>query len=102
MYETPHYAPPRTNAKDAATQGRSHADPTGLPPYVALEPMLLPWLGRKAGISDTLCRWIWQKADIHAREHAVFGSANYFKLAIDGLLRDLVTLSRAHGRARPD
>lgn len=96
-YETRFYASPTANAGDA--ENSNHAKPASLPPslppYVALEPMLLPWLARKAGISDALSRAMWLKAERQARDHAAFGSPGYFKLAIENLLRELADSSRS-------
>lgn len=54
--------------------------------YNPVTPMLLPWLAKKAGISDTLVLTLWQKAAHHAAQRAEPGSAAYFKLAVDRLL----------------
>jgi hypothetical protein len=54
--------------------------------YTPVTPMLLPWLAKKAGISDTLALTLWRKAAHHAALHAEPGSAAYFKIAVDRLL----------------
>lgn len=53
-------------------------------------PKLLPWLARKAGISDRRARTLWFDAARWADKTAVAGSSAYYKLAIDRLL-ELVT-----------
>lgn len=92
-YETRHYdSPPAEGAPFACPR---QATTTPLAPYVATEPMLLPWLARKAGIEDVFIRAIWRKAESHARHHAAFGSADYFRLAVERLLSCLSELARS-------
>jgi hypothetical protein len=55
-------------------------------PYTPITPMLLPWLAKKAGISDVLAQSLWRKAAQNAALHAEPGSAAYFKRAVDRLL----------------
>ena len=49
-------------------------------------PKLLPWLARKAGISDARATTLWHEAERWAAHQAAKGSAAYFKLAVDRLL----------------
>ena len=50
-------------------------------------PKLLPWLARKAGISERRAETLWHEAERWAAHQAPAGSADYFKLAVDRLLR---------------
>lgn len=50
-------------------------------------PKLLPWLARKAGISDSRAVALWQDAERWAAHRAPAGSADYFRLAVDRLLQ---------------
>ena len=49
-------------------------------------PKLLPWLARKAGISDARAANLWHHAERWAESQAAPGSSTYFKLAVDRLL----------------
>ena len=49
-------------------------------------PKLLPWLARKAGISEHRAVTLWRDAERWAHRRAVFGSSAYYKLAVDRLL----------------
>lgn len=92
-YETRHYAAPPAGRAPLACPLHTVRPP--LAPYVAIEPMLLPWLARKAGLDDAFIRAIWRKAESHARHDAAFGSPEYFRLALDRLLSYLSELSRS-------
>ena len=50
-------------------------------------PKLLPWLARKAGISERRAETLWHEAERWAAHQAPAGSADYFKLAVDRLLQ---------------
>ena len=49
-------------------------------------PKLLPWLAKKAGITEHRAITLWRDAERWAQRRAVFGSSAYFKLAVDRLL----------------
>jgi len=49
-------------------------------------PKLLPWLAKKAGISDTRAATLWHDAERWAARQAAPGSSAYFKLAVDRLM----------------
>lgn len=49
-------------------------------------PKLLPWLAKKAGISDARATILWHEAERWAARQASAGSSAYFKLAVDRLL----------------
>lgn len=49
-------------------------------------PKLLPWLARKAGISDPRAEVLWHEAERWAARQSEVGSADYFRLAVDRLL----------------
>ena len=49
-------------------------------------PKLLPWLAKKAGISDHRATTLWLDAERWAARRAPFGSSAYYKLAVDRLL----------------
>jgi hypothetical protein len=49
-------------------------------------PKILPWLARKAGISDARAAEFWRDAEQWAARRAETGSSTYFKLAVDRLL----------------
>jgi hypothetical protein len=49
-------------------------------------PKLLPWLAKKAGISDVRAATLWHDAERWAARQATHGSATYFKLAVDRLM----------------
>jgi hypothetical protein len=49
-------------------------------------PKLLPWLARKAGISDRRAEALWQEAARWAAHRAAPGTAAYFQLAVDRLI----------------
>ncbi len=49
-------------------------------------PKLLPWLAKKAGISETRSLILWQDACRHAAHRAEPESSLYFKLAVDRLM----------------
>lgn len=50
-------------------------------------PKILPWLARKAGISDVRAEALWHEAERWAERQAKPASAAYFKLAVDRLLQ---------------
>jgi len=49
-------------------------------------PKILPWLAKKAGISETRAATLWHDAERWAERRAAVGSSDYFKLAVDRLL----------------
>lgn len=49
-------------------------------------PKLLPWLAKKAGISERRAATLWHDAELWAAQRAAPGSSDYFKLAVDRLL----------------
>jgi hypothetical protein len=49
-------------------------------------PKLLPWLAKKAGISERRARTFWLEAERWATRRAEPGSSAYYKLAVDRLL----------------
>jgi hypothetical protein len=49
-------------------------------------PKLLPWLAKKAGISERRAATLWHDAERWAARLAAPGSSAYFKLAVDRLL----------------
>ena len=49
-------------------------------------PKLLPWLAKKAGISDERATTLWLESERWAARRAAVGSSSYFKLAVDRLL----------------
>lgn len=49
-------------------------------------PKLLPWLAKKAGITERRATALWVDAERWAKHRAAPGSADYFKLAVDRLL----------------
>lgn len=53
-------------------------------------PKLLPWLAKKAGISERRAEALWRDACRHAAHRAEAGSSTYHKAAIDRLM-ELVT-----------
>jgi hypothetical protein len=52
----------------------------------AKTPKLLPWLAKKAGISEHRAAALWHDAERWAAHRAAPGSSDYFKLAVDRLL----------------
>lgn len=50
-------------------------------------PKLLPWLARKAGISEARAASLWHDAEAWAARRANNGTSAYYKLAIDRLLQ---------------
>ena len=56
-------------------------------------PMLLPWLARKAGISEQRATALWFKSERWAARQAAVGSSAYYKLAVDRLLELTATES---------
>jgi hypothetical protein len=46
-------------------------------------PKLLPWLARKAGISDRRAATLWHESERWAAHRAVVDSSAYYKLAVD-------------------
>jgi hypothetical protein len=50
-------------------------------------PKLLPWLAKKAGISEARSVALWRDAERWAARRADVGSSDYFKLAVDHLLQ---------------
>ncbi len=49
-------------------------------------PKLLPWLAKKAGITERRATTLWHQAERWAACRAAAGSSDYFKLAVDHLL----------------
>lgn len=49
-------------------------------------PKLLPWLAKKAGITERRAMALWVDAERWAKHRTAPGSADYFKLAVDRLL----------------
>ncbi|MCF8179660.1 MAG: hypothetical protein K9J74_14225 [Sulfuritalea sp.] len=49
-------------------------------------PQLLPWLAKKAGITERRATTLWHDAERWAARRAAVGSSDYFKLAVDRLL----------------
>lgn len=49
-------------------------------------PMLLPWLAKKAGITERRATSLWRDAERWAKHRAAPGSSDYYKLAVDRLL----------------
>jgi len=49
-------------------------------------PKLLPWLAKKAGISEARATALWHDAERRAAHRAAKGSSAYYKLAVDCLL----------------
>lgn len=49
-------------------------------------PKLLPWLAKKAGITEARSIALWREAERWAERRAAPGSSDYFKLAVDRLL----------------
>ena len=49
-------------------------------------PKLLPWLAKKAGISEQRAMALWHESERWAARQAAPGSSAYFKLAVDRLL----------------
>ena len=53
-------------------------------------PKLLPWLAKKAGISDIRAAALWHDAERWAAHRSAPGSSAYFKLAVDRLLDSML------------
>lgn len=49
-------------------------------------PKLLPWLAKKAGITESRATRLWHDAERWAQRQAAPGTAAYFQLAVDRLL----------------
>ena len=49
-------------------------------------PKILPWLAKKAGISESRATTLWHEAERWAGRRAALDSSPYFKLAVDRLL----------------
>jgi hypothetical protein len=49
-------------------------------------PKLLPWLAKKAGISERRATTLWLESERWAARRAASGSSAYYKLAVDRLL----------------
>ncbi|MCX7149856.1 MAG: hypothetical protein NTY05_10690 [Rhodocyclales bacterium] len=49
-------------------------------------PKLLPWLAKKAGISERRATALWLESERWAARRAASGSSAYYKLAVDRLL----------------
>lgn len=49
-------------------------------------PKLLPWLAKKAAISEARATALWREAERWAGHRASVGSSAYFKLAVDRLI----------------
>jgi hypothetical protein len=49
-------------------------------------PKILPWLAKKAGISESRATTLWHEAERWAGHRAKVSSSLYFKLAVDRLL----------------
>ena len=60
-------------------------------------PKILPWLAKKAGISESRAATLWHQAERWAEHRAKAGSSLYFKLAVDRLLQ-LEQLLLSHPR----
>lgn len=56
-------------------------------------PKLLPWLAKKAGITERRATTLWFEAERWAARRAAAGSSDYFKLAVDHLLELMVAES---------
>ena len=56
-------------------------------------PKLLPWLARKAGISDAQAASLWREAEKVAARQAEHGTSEYYRLAVDELLQRIVKAS---------
>ena len=50
-------------------------------------PKLLPWLARKAGISDVRAECLWRDAERWAAHRATAGSSPYYQAAVDRLVQ---------------
>ncbi|MEN3296221.1 MAG: hypothetical protein V7642_5474 [Burkholderiales bacterium] len=57
-------------------------------------PKVLPWIARKAGISDTRADALWRKAVNHAAGHTA--DADFYRAAVDHL-HQLVAHEKAIG-----
>ena len=49
-------------------------------------PKLLPWLAKKAGISERRATTLWHESERWAARRAASGSSTYYQLAVDRLL----------------
>lgn len=49
-------------------------------------PKLLPWLAKKAGITERRATTLWHDAERWAEQRAAAGTAAYYQMAIDRLL----------------
>lgn len=49
-------------------------------------PMILPWLARKAGISDRRAEVLWRAAQRHAASRRPAATPEYWQMAMDRLL----------------
>jgi hypothetical protein len=49
-------------------------------------PKLLPWLAKKAGISERRATVLWHESERWAARQAATGSSDFYKLAVDRLL----------------
>ena len=49
-------------------------------------PKLLPWLAKKAGITERRATTLWHESERWAASRAAPGSSAYYKLAVDRLL----------------
>jgi hypothetical protein len=49
-------------------------------------PKILPWLAKKAGISERRATVLWHESERWAAHRAAHGSSAYYKLAVDRLL----------------
>jgi hypothetical protein len=59
-------------------------------------PKMLPWLARKAGISDTRAEALWAEAIVCATERTGWvGTSEYWKVAADRLIELIELESRA-------
>jgi hypothetical protein len=47
---------------------------------------MLPWLAKKAGISEHRASTLWRESERWAERRATRGSSTYYKLAVDRLL----------------
>ena len=56
-------------------------------------PKLLPWLAKKAGITERRATTLWHESERWAERRATFGSSAYYKLAVDRLLELAATES---------
>lgn len=62
-------------------------------------PKMLPWLARKAGISDSRAEALWAEAIVCATERTGWvGTSEYWKAAVDRLIELIELESQARNR----